>query len=78
MIRRKPSSARTAFADLRANLAAIRERLDKRLVANAAAFAQDSGNWGRIGDEARIVEHLALALAAAGDRSAVDELGIAY
>jgi len=65
---------REAFDAVRTHYALIQKRLDERLVANAARFARESGRWDLVGDEERILHYLALALAAAGDRSAAHAL----
>jgi len=48
------------------------------MVAKAAEFARNNKRWDLVGDEQLILRFPALAPAAAGDRSAVDELGIQY
>lgn len=70
---------RDLFHAGREKYGSIQNRLQARMVARAAVFARSGGrDYGYIGDEGRVIELLALALAALGDRSAVDELGIQY
>ena len=70
-------TAREAFEAIRAELASIQSRLDNRMVERAREFAGES-RFDVLADEERVLRHLAIALAAAGDRSAVDELEIEY
>jgi hypothetical protein len=74
----KQRTAREAFDEKRIQYASIQKRLSERMVALAADFARADGRWDRVGDQDRILHFLALALAAAGDSSAVQELGIPY
>jgi len=76
--RKQHKTAREAFDANRAQFASIQKRLSERLVAKAAEFAHHDKRWDLVDDEELILRYLALALAAAGDRSVVDELGIKY
>jgi hypothetical protein len=69
---------RDTFESRREQYASIQRRLAKRMAERAAEFASGQQGWAFVADERRILEYLALALAAAGDRSAVDELKIPY
>lgn len=67
-----------SFDAVREVYGSIQTRLQKRMVERAAEFAREKRSYDLVGDEERVLRHLALALAAIGDRSAVDELGIQY
>ena len=75
---KKHQTAREAFDAKRTQYASIQKRLRERMVARAAQFAREDRAWDLVGDEDRLLHYLALALAVAGDRSAVNELGIKY
>ena len=70
---------RESFEAIRAEYASIQSRLDKRMVERALEFARETRpRFDSLGDEEQVLRHLAIALSAAGDRSAVDELEIEY
>jgi hypothetical protein len=75
---KKQKTAREAFDAQRSQYASIQKRLSERMVARAAEFARENTKYDLVADEGRVLHYLALALAAAGDRSAVNELGIPY
>ena len=73
----KPTATETyrLRAELAQNLMA---RIARRLEEHSAQSATEPRDWGYVGDIGHINEELAQVLAALGDRSAVDELGINY
>ena len=67
-----------AYDAARAQCASIQARLAQRMTERAAEFTRAQAQWALVAQEQRIVQHLAIVLALAGDRSAVDELKIPY
>ncbi len=73
----KPTATETYR--LRAEMAnRIMAQIAKILTEHAVEAEANPLNWGYVGDLGRVNEELAQVLAALGDRSAVDELGITY
>jgi hypothetical protein len=54
------------------------KRIAGRLSEHQARHAAQPGDWGYAGDLGRINEELAQVLAALGDRSGIQELGLRY
>ena len=71
------SNPSEAFDAIRTELGSIQARLRKRMIERAREFARES-RFDVLGEEEQVLRHLAIALAAAGDRSAVEELEIEY
>ena len=75
------NAKKTAATDY-SEKAAISQDLLKRLAARLSDHqtrqAANPNDWGYVGDLGRVNEELAQVLAALGDRSGVDELGLRY
>ena len=56
----------------------IATRLATRLAEHQTRQADEPGDWGYVGDLGHINEELVQVLAALGDRSGIDELGLKY
>ena len=54
------------------------KRIAIRLTEHQTRQAAEPGDWGYVGDLGHINEELAQVLAALGDRSGIDELGLEY
>ena len=72
------TSLRELYQERRHQYGSFQSRLQNRMVERATEFAAGREGFAFVADERRVLEYLALALAAAGDRSAVDELNIPY
>ena len=75
------NTKKTAATDY-SEKAAISRDLLKRIAARLSDHQTRQGaapcDWGYVGDLGRVNEELAQVLAALGDRSGVDELGLSY
>ena len=75
------NTKKTAATDY-SEKAAISQDLLKRIAARLSDHqtrqATNPNDWGYVGDLGRVNEELAQVLAALGDRSGVDELGLRY
>ena len=75
------NTKKTAATDY-SERAAISRDLLKRIAAHLSDHqtrqATNPNDWGYVGDLGRVNEELAQVLAALGDRSGVDELGLRY
>jgi hypothetical protein len=69
---------RESFDAIRAEYESILARLRKQMGLRAAQFTLGVQRFDSLGEEEQVLRYLAIALAAAGDRSAVDELEIEY
>jgi hypothetical protein len=75
------NNKQTATAAYKTNLSTtqdILKRIAERLAEHEAKQAAQPLHWGYVGDLGHINEELAQVLAALGDRSATDALGIKY
>ena len=71
-------TAATAYSQKNAISQDLLKRIAGRLAEHQVQQAAKPQDWGFVGDLGHINEQLAQILAAFGDRSGVDELGIQY
>jgi hypothetical protein len=75
------NTTRTAAAAYSQNAATAQDllkRIATRLAEHQARQVAEPTDWGYVGDLGHINEELAQVLAALGDRTGVDELGLKY
>jgi hypothetical protein len=75
------NTTKTAASDYTQRAAITQDllkRIADRLSEHQARHAAQPGDWGYSGDLGRVNEELAQVLAALGDRSGINELGLKY
>ena len=73
-----PQTAAAAYSQKTATAQDLLKRIAARLAEHRTRQAAEPRDWGYVGDIGHINEELAQVLAALGDRSGVDELGLTY
>ena len=73
-----PKTAAAAYSQNATTAQGLLKRITTRLSEHQARQAAEPNDWGYVGDLGRVNEELAQVLAALGDRSGVDELGLRY
>ena len=71
-------TAATEYSEKAAISRDLLKRIAARLSDHQTRQAENPNDWGYVGDLGRVNEELAQVLAALGDRSGVDELGLRY
>jgi hypothetical protein len=71
-------TASTDYSERAAISRDLLKRIAARLSDHQTRQATNPNDWGYVGDLGRVNEELAQVLAALGDRSGVDELGLRY
>ena len=71
-------TAAACYAERHAEAQDLLKRITNRLADHQKCQAAEPADWGHAGDLGRITEQLAYVLADLGDRSAVDQKGLAY
>ena len=71
-------TAATDYSQRAAITQDLLKRIADRLSEHQARHAAQPGDWGYSGDLGRVNEELAQVLAALGDRSGINELGLKY
>ena len=71
-------TAGTDYSEKAAISRDLLKRIAARLSDHQTRQATNPNDWGYVGDLGRVNEELAQVLAALGDRSGVDELGLRY
>ena len=71
-------TAGTDYSEKAAISRDLLKRIAARLSDHQTRQAANPNDWGYVGDLGRVNEELAQVLAALGDRSGVDELGLRY
>ncbi len=80
-MKRTKANKRTAaadYADRQTECQDLLKRIAAQLEQHRSRQATDPRNWGYVGDLEYAAEHLAYVLASLGDRSAVDQKGLAW
>ena len=73
-----PKTAAAAYSQKNVITRDLLKRIATRLAEHEVEQAAKPQDWGYVGDLGHITEELAQVLAAIGDRSGVDELGLKY
>jgi hypothetical protein len=71
-------TAAAAYTEKAATSQDLLKRIANRLAEHQSKQNAEPRDWGYVGDLGHINEELAQVLAALGDRSGVDELGVTY
>ena len=71
-------TAAACYAERHTECQDLLKRIASRLEQHRKDQAQEPADWGDPGDLGRISQDLAYVLASLGDRSAVDQRGLAY
>ena len=76
--KRTKQTAAECYAERHAECQDLLKRIASRLEQHKKDQGQEPADWGYPGDLGRISQDLAYVLASLGDRSAVDQKGLAY